>query len=62
MPDNGWLENAIKELQIDMREVRSDVKKIDRCVASLRVKSSLWGGLAGAAAAALGALGISWMK
>lgn len=59
---NGpWLANAIKELQLDVRETRTKVDKIDRCVAGLRVKSSLWGGIAGALAAGAAFL-VSWLK
>lgn len=54
-PNNGpWLTHTIKRIEKKLDCIDEKVQKNGKEIASLKVKSSLWGGLAGAVGGAAG--------
>jgi len=53
MTDNGWPEYSkhvmaeLERLQKGQERIREEMVRVRECVATLKVKASLWGGLAG---------------
>ena len=54
-PNNGpWLVNTINQIQKTVATIDREVRKNGKDIASLKVKASLWGGLAGIVGGAAG--------
>jgi len=54
-PKNGpWLVNTINQIHKTVATIDKEVRKNGKDIASLKVKSALWGGLAGLAGGAAG--------